>query len=101
VAVQSGISVWDTEPASITADVALALDAAGSESKKTKAEAVEFLMAVLAGGPVPAAEVNRMAYEHGLTTKVVRSAREALGVKIERDGFGPRSKSLWSLPGAP
>src|SRR5262245_55421417 len=39
-----------------------------------------------------------MAREHGLTTKVVRSAREALGVRIERDGFGPGSKSLWSLP---
>jgi hypothetical protein len=49
---------------------------------------MEFLKAVLAGGPVPAAEVNRMAREHGLTTKVIRSAREALGVKIERDDFG-------------
>ena len=60
---------------------------------------MEFLQAVLTGGPLPAAEVNRMAREHGLTAKVIRSAREALGVKIERDGFGPGSKSLWSLPG--
>ena len=33
-----------------------------------------------------------------LTIKAIRSAREALGVKIERNGFGPGSKSLWSLP---
>jgi hypothetical protein len=59
---------------------------------------MEFLQAALAAGPLPAAEVNRMAREHGFTTKAVRSAREALGVKIERDGFGPGSKSLWSLP---
>jgi putative DNA primase/helicase len=94
-------TAWDTEPVSITADEALAADAAGSESKTTKAEAMEFLRAALAGGSGPAAEVNRMAREHGLTTKVIRSAREALGVKIERDGFGPGSKSLWSLPEAP
>ena len=46
----------------------------------------------LAGGPLPAAKVNRMAREHGLTAKAVRSAREALGVKIERDGFGHGSQ---------
>ena len=47
------------------------------------------------GGRLPA-DVNWMARDHGLTPKVIRSAREALGVKIERDGFGPGSKSLWS-----
>ena len=41
-----------------------------------------------------------MAREHGLTDKAIRSAREALGVKINRNGFGPGSQSLWSLPGA-
>jgi putative DNA primase/helicase len=90
--------VWDTETVSITANDALAADEAGTESRTTKTEAIQFLNAVLAGGPVPAAEVNRMARDHGLTPKVVRSAREALVVKIERDGFGPGSKSLWSLP---
>ena len=50
-------------------------------------------VAVLAGGPVGAADVNRMARDHGLTPKVIRSAREALGVKIERGRghpVGPR-----------
>ena len=66
--------------------------------KSLRQEAMEFLQAALAGGPVPAAEVKRMAREHGLTPKTARSAREALKVKITRDGFGPGSKSLWSLP---
>jgi hypothetical protein len=60
---------------------------------------MELLQGALAGGPMPAKEVVRIAREHGLTAKAVRSAREALGVKIERDGFGTGSKSLWSLPG--
>ena len=61
---------------------------------------MEFLQGALGGGPLPAAEVSRLAREHGLTAKAIRSAREALGIKIERDGFGPGSKSLWSLPPA-
>ena len=90
--------LWDAEPVAISANEALAADAAGAETRTAKADAMEFLQAALAAGPLPAAEVNRMAREHGFTTKAVRSAREALGVKIERDGFGPGSKSLWSLP---
>jgi len=90
--------LWDPEPVAITANEALAADATGNETRTAKAEAIEFLQGVLASGPVPAAEVNRMAREHGLTSKVFRSARESLHVAIERDGFGPGSKSLWVLP---
>jgi putative DNA primase/helicase len=93
---------WDSEPVSITADQALAAEAGcNAETRTAKAEAMEFLRAALADGPVPAIEINRMAREHGLASKAVRSAREALGVKIERDGFGPGSKSLWSISGDP
>ena len=91
--------LWDAEPVGITADEALSADAAGNETRTAKAEAMELLQGALAGGPMPAKEVVRIAHEHGLTAKAVRSAREDLKVKIERDGFGPGSKSLWSLPG--
>jgi hypothetical protein len=47
-------------------------EAAGGR-RTAKADAMEFLQAALTGDPVPATEVNRMAYEH-----------EAL---IERNGF--------------
>ena len=89
--------LWESEPVRMTADEALAAHAEDDQAKTAKEEAIEFLRAALADEPVPAAEINRMAREHGLTAKAVRSAREALGVKIERDGFGPGSKSLWSL----
>jgi hypothetical protein len=73
-------------------------DTAGTQTRKAKADAMEFLQAALAGDPVPATEVNRMARERDLTIKAIRSAREALRVRIERNGFGPGSRSLWSLP---
>jgi putative DNA primase/helicase len=90
--------LWDAEPVTITANQAMAADATGTESRTAKAETMEFLQEVLSGEPVPAAEINRLARVHGLTAKAVRSARLALGVEIKRDGFGPGSKSLWSLP---
>jgi putative DNA primase/helicase len=89
--------VWDNEPVVVSADEALRASDGGGD-RTAKEDAIEFLQAALADGPVPAAEVNRMAREHSLTAKTIRSARERLGVTIERDGFGPGSKSLWSLP---
>ena len=74
-------------------------ETAGTETRTAKADAMEFLRAALVGAPVPAAELSRVAHERGLTPKAIRSAREALGVEIERNGFGPGSRSLWSLPG--
>src|SRR5262249_14306600 len=79
----------EAEADASTANEALAADAAGTQARTAKAEATDFLRAALAGGSVPATEVNRMAREHGLTTKAIRSAREALKVTIDRDGFGP------------
>ena len=75
-------------------------DTAGTETRTAKADAMEFLRAALVGDPVPAAELSRVAHERGLTPKAIRSAREALGVAIARNGFGPGSMSLWSLAGS-
>jgi hypothetical protein len=74
------------------------VETAATATRTAKAEAMEFLQAALVGDPVPAAELSRVAHERGLTAKAIRSAREALGVEIERNGFGPGSRSLWSLP---
>ncbi len=91
---------WENEPVAITANQALAADAAGSD-KTARQEADEFLRGALANGPVPAKDVQRMASEHGISPKTLRTARETMGVKVSRDGFGPGSKSLWSAPYLP
>ena len=71
----------------------------GTEPRTAKADAMAFLQAALARSPVPATQVARMAHERGLSPKAIRAAREALGVAIERNGFGPGGRSLWALPG--
>jgi hypothetical protein len=89
---------WNLEPILTTADTAMAADIAGTRTKTEKAEAMEFLQAVLASGPMPVKEVLRLAGEAALTPKVIRAAREALGVSVVHDGFGKGSSWWWSLP---
>lgn len=63
-------------------------------------EAMEALREVLTPGEMVGREVITTMKAAGFTDKVVRLAREALGVTIRRDGFGKDMKSLWSLPEA-
>ena len=66
----------------------MSITEAASGRRTAKAVAMAFLQAALPSDPVLATEVSRVAHERGLTPKAIRSAREALGVKIERNGFG-------------
>lgn len=49
------------------------------------------------GGSAPSAEVKAAAREDGVTEKILRRARESLGVTAESGGF-PRT-TTWNLPG--
>jgi hypothetical protein len=59
-----------------------------------------FLQEILAGGPRTAREIWDAAEPLGLTPKMLRSAREALGIRTIRiDPFTPGQQSWWLLPG--
>src|SRR5262249_32121912 len=88
--------VWEGQPVSITANEVLAAEVAGID-KTTTQDAKEFLQGALAGGPVAAKDLERIARDHGISAKSLRTAREDMKVRTSRDGFGPGSKSLWSL----
>jgi hypothetical protein len=62
------------------------------------AEAKDFLLDLLAEGPVPQQAVKAKASEAGLAWRTVDRAKEVLGVKSSRKGWGPGSKCCWSLP---
>ena len=88
---------WESTPVTITADQALA---AHDEMGKTlKAEGIEFLVATLANGSVAAEDIMKDARGAGITTKALRSAREALGIKPRKAGFG--EGWVWDLPKMP
>ena len=87
---------WEPERVTITADQALAALTECEEVRTAKDEAVAFLQTILAGGPVPANDVQRQAREAGIPSKPLRAAREALSIKPEKAGFG--SGWVWRLP---
>jgi len=99
--------VWDREPVTVTADQALqAADAQDSDDRTERTHAEEFLLDLLAGGPVATAEVKREATAAGLSWATVRRAKSHLGIRPVRraesgDGLGDRGHWYWSLPTAP
>jgi putative DNA primase/helicase len=87
---------FETEPVTITADQAVAAEAAGSEHQNAIAEAEEFLTDVLAGGPVPQKDVKADAEGAGLSWATVRRAKDRLGIKPHKSGMdGPW---VWARP---
>jgi len=63
--------------------------------------AVDWLRHGLRDGERSRDEVMRAAARLGLTQKMVRVARERLGVVVERRGFGFNSRAYWCLPSSP
>ena len=91
--------MYESAPITISADQALAALDGNSENRSDKSEAVDFLKDALRDGPVPAKEMKKEAADAGISSKSLRSAREALGIKPEKAGF--EGGWVWSLPKVP
>ena len=90
--------MYESTPITVTADQALAAFDDGSESRSAKSEAMDFLADALSNGPVSAKDIKRDAVEAGISAKSLRSAREALGIKPEKTGFGDSGGWVWNPP---
>jgi len=92
---------WDTESVAITANQALAAEAAGPDQRSALEAAEEFLREALARGPVPQKELKADAEGAGLSWATVRRAKDRLGVIVRREtasGFASGAGQwLWSL----
>jgi hypothetical protein len=87
---------WDG-PVNVTAEEAL------GQRKERKSDAVEeameFLSAMLEGGPVPAKQVHKEARAHSISAATVRRAKMELGIHSRRTGgLGKDGEWEWSLP---
>ncbi len=74
------------------------LEAAGRRSRLELDEAMYFLFATLADGPVALREVHAAARQEGIQPRTLRRAREALGILSRREGFGRGGHQYWQLP---
>jgi putative DNA primase/helicase len=92
--IATSAAVWG-EPVTISADDALV---AGGVQKTGMWAAVEFLIQALSEGPVDQAEIVRLREEAGFTAKNLRTAREKLGIKPKKEGFGAEGRWIWPPP---
>jgi putative DNA primase/helicase len=90
--IKTSAVVWDHDPVTISADEALA---AVAKNKKASSTAMDFLQQLLRDGPVDQSEAVRLGAEAGFTEKNLRMARENLGVKSKKEGFGAEGKWVW------
>ena len=90
--IKTSAVVWDPDPVTTTADEALA---AAAKNKKASSTAMDFLEQLLRDGPVDQSEAVRLGAEAGFTEKNLRMARENLGVKSKKEGFGAEGKWVW------
>lgn len=95
--------VW-LEPLDGTAHELLADAEAERDDEAVSAsdDVAGFLRDMLKGvDSMPSRDAVRRMKAEGYTDKVIRTARERLGVVVKRSGFGKDMQSLWSLPVMP
>lgn len=85
----------------VLAEAEAEVETAGEEGQTETDEAIDALRDVLSEGEMVAKEVKATMRAAGYTDKVIRLARERLGVQTRREGFGKEMRSLWSLPPDP
>jgi putative DNA primase/helicase len=91
--------MYESSPVTISADQALAALSGNGERKSEKFEAIEFLKETLKDGPMAVKDVKKEASGAGISTKSLRSGREALRIKPEKAGF--EGGWVWKLPKMP
>ena len=80
-----------------SADALLAAPA-DPEERSASDDAADLLRAILADGPLPAAEARRLARAAGISDRTLDRAKATVGVVSHRSGFGPGSTFTWALP---
>jgi hypothetical protein len=78
---------WDAEPVRISADDALLADS-GDGSRSELDEAVDFLRAELADGPVGASAICKAAENAGISKGTLKRAKGVLRVRSSKTGMG-------------
>lgn len=95
--------VWSADPVTMTADEALTAARSGREQRAAPQsdEAYAWLAQVLAKGPVPTVEIQQRARADGVSWRTVERAKDRLGVRSRRHGFGDAGRWAWELPQTP
>lgn len=93
--------VWGEELHGSAREILGSAEASQEEMKGALAEACDFLRVKLEYGPVLVTELQRRAKAAGISDRTLKRASSVVGVKKDRDGFGPGGKWVWRLKDQP
>lgn len=90
---------WEGVAEGVTAADLVASPASRDDGDRTAGdEAADFLRAMLAEGPMAAAEVFARGRKEGHGERTLQRARRSIGAVSRREGFGRGSAVSWTLP---
>ena len=92
----SPVVLWDAEPVTVSADDALGIDHGERRDSSALDEAVDWLHALLADGPVKAKEAKQRAEDDGIKPRTLDRAKTKLRVVAGPDEW--RGPWVWRLP---
>lgn len=90
------VITWEQEPVTMTADEALTPSVSNDEQADNDWAAI-VLEQTLSSGPITAIEAQKEARQAGISPKMLRRAREKLGVITRKADF--KGGWVWALPG--
>lgn len=94
--IEGGCLHWFPEPIDIDADSVLANDDAGERTERNAA--ADWLTELLARGPMPVKDIRGAAEADCHKWRTVERAKQAIGVRASREGYGSGGRYVWSLP---
>ena len=89
-----GVVHWFDETVTIDADSVLVED---RDSAGTRQAASDWLASLLAPGPMPVKEIRAAAVADCHSWRTVNRAKQELGVRAERNGYGSGGQWSWAL----
>jgi hypothetical protein len=90
---------WRRDPIEVSFDEALAATAEKKKARPAHSAAEQFVLDTLRRGLAKQKDIVALGRNKGFTPKMLRTARESLGVISQRvGGVGPKGWSEWSLP---
>lgn len=101
---KSGIAAprvrWQRDPVAVSFDEALAATAGKTKVRPAHSAAQQFLLDTLRSGPMKRKKIMALGRKNGFTPKMLRTARESLGVVVANrvGGLGKDGWGQWSLP---
>lgn len=95
--IETSVVVWGGAVDGTARELLAEAEEDDSQDKSATDEAEQSLLRILARDTVPSKDATMQMKAEGFSPKVIRNARERLGVVIKRSGFGKETVSYWKL----